>query len=523
MRCLLLAPTSVLVLSLCALLGGKSDEGPVSVRLRLLDDKTGKGVAGIVRIFPEGKDVALPLPGLLNRLRGLGKTELARGWHVIPAAGVEVSLPRGKLRLEAVSGLETNLARQDIDLTQATPKEITARLRFLFRPDEDGLYAGNTHLHLRNMTLAEADDYLRQIPAADRLAVMFVSYLERKDDDRTYISNRYPVGELKHLKGTGVLFNNGEEHRHNFEAFGQGYGHVMFLDIKELVKPVSLGPGITGAGDDDRPLREGIDNARKQGGFVLWCHNTSGQEDVPSVFTGRLDALNVFDGSRTGRFEDAYYLYLNTGLRLPISTGTDWFLYDFSRVYARVKGELTVKSWLAALKEGRDIATNGPLLRLTVDGAGPGEVLKLKDPKKVRIVAEGVGRHDFGRLELVHNGRVVQAARATGKAGGYAARLEREVRISEPGWLAVRIDGSGRNEFDRPLYAHSSPVYIDFQGHRPFDLDAAQKLLRQVEEGRADIRAKGRFSTPKARDRIIGIYDAAAEDLRTRINRRGRP
>ena len=39
----------------------------------------------------------------------------------------------------------------------------------------------------------------------------------------------------------------------DFTPYGQGYGHVMFLDLKELVKPVSLGPGITGGG---KPSRE---------------------------------------------------------------------------------------------------------------------------------------------------------------------------------------------------------------------------------------------------------------------------
>src|SRR5262249_17824058 len=158
----------------------------------------------------------------------------------------------------------------------------------------------NTHLHLRGLTKEDADEYLRQIPAADGLRVMFISYLERHKDDATYITNRYPIGELKQFEATGVLFNNGEEHPHNFRADGQGYGHVMFLDIKQLVKPVSLGPGITGAGDDDRPLRPGIEDARKQGGTVIWCHNTNGFEDVPSALAGQLDALNVFDGSRTG-------------------------------------------------------------------------------------------------------------------------------------------------------------------------------------------------------------------------------
>ena len=49
-----------------------------------------------------------------------------------------------------------------------------------------------------------------------------------------------------------------------------------------------------------------------------------------------VDALNVFDGARIGTYEDGYYRYLNIGIRLPISTGTDWFLYDLARVYAKV-------------------------------------------------------------------------------------------------------------------------------------------------------------------------------------------
>src|SRR5262249_46080670 len=199
---------------------------------------------------------------------------------------------------------------------------------FLFRPEKEKLAAGNTHLHLRGLSKADADEYLRQIPAADGLKVMFLSYLERKSDNKAYISNTYPVGELKEFRGTGVLFNNGEEHRHNFTAFGQGYGHVMFLDITKLVRPVSLGPGITGAGDDDRPLRTGIEEAREQGGAVLWCHNTSGYEDVPSALAGRFDALNVFDGSRGGDNEELSYRSLGGGMRLPVSYGTDVIVHD---------------------------------------------------------------------------------------------------------------------------------------------------------------------------------------------------
>src|SRR5207237_3011963 len=113
---------------------------------------------------------------------------------------------------------------------------------------------------------------------------------------------------------------------------------------------------------------------------------------------------NVFDGSRRGSFDDPYYRYLNIGLRMPISTGTDWFLYDFSRVYAKVAGKLTVPAWLAAVKAGRCQATNGPLLSLTVDGKEIGDTIDLDQPRKVRVEATAVGRHNFHELQLVHNG-----------------------------------------------------------------------------------------------------------------------
>jgi hypothetical protein len=187
-----------------------------------------------------------------------------------------------------------------------------------------------------------------------------------------------------------------------------------------------------------------------------------------------------------------------------------------------VKGELTVKSWLAALREGRSVATNGPLLRLTVDGKPIGDVLKLDKGKTVRVEAEGVGRHAFEKLQLIQNGKVVQEAKGQAKDGGFAARLVREVRVTEPAWFAVRIDGQTRNEFNQVLFAHSSPVYVELPGERRFDLEAAQALLKQLEEGKADIQAKGRFSSPEARAKLLTVYDRATENLQSRIKQRGR-
>jgi hypothetical protein len=522
MRKALLAVIAVLLLGLSAYLSARMQTESVRVRPRLVDAADGSGQPGLVRVFRQGESTPLVLPGLTDRLCGLDRSDVVAGWYVLPSGGAEVTLPRAALRLEAVSGLETALARQELDLTAAAPAEVKVPLRFLFRPEKARLVAGNTHLHLRGLRAEEADDYLRQIPAADRLGVLFISHLERAGDDQNYVTNRYPVGDLPAFTAAGVLVNNGEEHRHNFGAYGQGYGHVMFLDLRELVKPVSLGPGLTGAGDDDRPLAGGIEEARRQSGAVIWCHNTNGHEGVIHALAGRLDALNVFDGSRTGTFEDAYYRYLNVGLRLPISTGTDWFLYDFSRVYARVDGKLTVPSWLEAVTAGRCQATNGPLLALKVDGREPGDTLRLDRPRTVRIEAQAQGRHDFQRLQLVHNGRVIQAEPAAREGPGYAARLVRELSVDGPGWFAVRIEATTRNEFDRPLYAHTSPIYVEFAGERVFDVEAARRLLLRLEEAEADIRGRGRFSSPQARAKLLALYEEAAKDLSQRLNQRGK-
>jgi TolB protein len=243
---------------------------------------------------------------------------------------------------------------------------------------------------------------------------------------------------------------------------------------------------------------------------------------VPSALAGRFDALNVFDGSRGGTYEERYYRYLDIGLRLPISTGTDWFLYDFSRVYARVEGETTIKNWLQALKSGRNVATNGPLLRLTVDGKPIGEVLKLDKEKTVRVEAEGVGRHAFERLQLVHNGKVVQEARSAKKDGGYSARLVRDVKITEQGWFAVRIESKARNELDQVLFAHSSPCYVEYEGRRRFDLESAQTLQKRLEEAKGEIAARGEFSNARAKENLLAVYADAITDLRARINKRGK-
>src|SRR5262249_23779907 len=150
-RSFFLGSASLLLVFLCALLGA-GPERTVKVHVRLVDAATGKDRAGIVRVIPDKETKAMGLHGLLDRFQGLKVPQDIWGWHVLPAAEARLTLPRGKIRLEALSGLETALASKELDLSKDPPQKITIKLDAIFLPEKDNLASGNTHLHLMNLS-----------------------------------------------------------------------------------------------------------------------------------------------------------------------------------------------------------------------------------------------------------------------------------------------------------------------------------------------------------------------------------
>jgi hypothetical protein len=496
-----------------------------ALTIELADAAHGHTVPGLVRAATEdGRPV--PLEGLLSRGLGLAANHAAGRWAVLPGPAT-VRVPRAKLVIEAFRGIETEVARAEPDLTGRSEARARLLLRRFVPPHDKGWWSANTHLHLQKVSRDEALRYLSEVPRADGLDVLFVSYLERAEADREYVTNGLIEADLEALtRKTGVLFGNGEEHRHNFTAFGQGYGHVMFLNLKKLVLPVSIGPGIMKKGTDAPPLQKGIDEARSQGATAIWCHNTFGLEDIPNWVSGRPHAQNIFDGDPAahGSFKDTFYRYLNAGLRVPFSTGTDWFIYDFSRVYARVpEGVRSARDWLAALEAGRTFITNGPLLEFEVEGAGPGETVRRDGPGRVRVRGRAQGRVDFRRLEIVRNGEVAAATESYPDGTTFSATLAAELLLEGPAWLALRVppppgkDEPARNhpvtELGGPLFAHTSPVYVEIAGRGVSDPGAVRGLLEEVRASKAFVEKNAHFADDHERGHVLSVYAAALATL----------
>lgn len=503
------------IVPLIALICLCSTTDTCQLRIELLDGTTDSPLPGLVRAT-RANGAGLTLSGLLERATMLPPRTRERRWHVV-LGPVTVSVPQEVLSIEAFHGIETEIARRELDLRGR--KKATIRLPLLRFHDAAGRghRGGNTHLHLMNMTREEADRYLREVPRADGTDLVFISYLERLKDDLRYISNSFTDDDLRALSGGGLLLGNGEEHRNNFGGGGEGYGHVMFLNIRRLIQPVSIGPGISGHGTDGIPMQRGIETARGQGATVIWCHNTFGLEDVPDFLAGIVDAQNIFDGGPHGTYRDSFYRYLNIGLRVPFSTGTDWFIYDFSRAYVEVDGELTVQKWLHGLAAGRSFITNGTFLTLEVNGKRPGDMIAAAGTATLEIEGRGTGRNDFARIELVHNGEVIHAAATAAVAGHHEAALSISVAVDSSGWFALRIPQTGDNELGNPLFAHTSPVYVEIGSLPIFDRAVARELIAEMEQSMITIGEKGAFANAREWEMILDVYRRGIAQLKERL------
>ena len=510
----------------------KSYAATCKLTISLIDQQTSAPLPGIVQVRDADGDL-VELAELVNRGQGIERKGPIHEWWVL-AMPMEITVPATALEIRALSGLETELSRQKLDLTGRSHSTLQVPLSRFYHARKHGHVAGNTHLHLMKLSKQQADRYLQEVPLADGLEVVFLSYLERSGADLEYTSNKYSRRELERLSHEHLHWGHGQEHRHNFGSHGEGYGHILLLDIPYIIQPVSIGPGITKAGADAPPLQEGIDEARRGGGKVIWAHNMFGFEDIPNWITGRVHANNIFDGSARGSYKDTYYRYLNLGLHVPFSTGTDWFIYDFSRAYVTTDRPITPKEWLDRLAEGKSFISNGPLLEWTVERKPVGSVIDLSKPATLKAQGRALGRTDFKRIEVVRNGNVVKTAACEKQGEHFVATIELSLPIDAPCWLALRTppppvkddpqlqEPVARNEFGESLFAHTSPIYVNLNGEGVFDSATAVELVAQMKSDWAKIQTQAVFSDPSQRKRVSQVYQEAIDVLEKRLARRGK-
>jgi len=423
----------------------------------------------------------------------------------------EVTTGRGRVDVLVERGTEYEPARHVVEVPESGTVDLEIPIKRWYFPQEESWYPGNTHIHYDDKE-TRPDDRLGIDCSVEGYNVTVVSVLDRRQ--LPYASNKYPIGVMNEFTTAHHVLDIGEENRHYGEKspWGFGYGHVMFLNIRNLVQPVSRGHLLTAQFDPDYPpLCFCCDDARDQGGIVIWCHNGRGMEAPIAGVLGKLDAFNLFDPFWMDPEYDLWYKLLNCGIKLPASTGTDWFVCSNNRVYVNTKEEFSYESWIAGMKAGNTFITNGPSVDLRINDLEMGSTVDLTAHTGGKVEAEisFLSFYPIERVDIVVNGDVVHTERFP--EGMREGKIEHQVKVERDGWIAARLWGDSRDSFDQSIYAHSSPTYFAC-GTEPAEREeSAHFFLDGIEESLKWIDTVGRYSNDKQREEVKDLFRRGRE------------
>ena len=489
-----------------------SEIGRLQVSLR---NRNGDGVAARCYLTDSDGFSRAPI-GALERL-----TLITGEPYFYADGGFSVSLPPGPATLEVVQGLETSPLKRIIPIVAGE----TSHLELEVEPDwslaAEGWSSGDVHIHANYIggeTMTPADILLQTRAEGLNVANLMVanSVGTWVHDERFFQGRPHDLSDSRH-----ILYWN--EEMRNFRL----YGHMALLNLKRLVQPLYTGWKGSLYPDDYPANYSQARAAQQQGGAVSYVH--PGRTD-PSKFgarayelpvdlaLGAVDAMDILSNSDEIASMELWYRLLNCGFRCAVSAGTDTFvnlkkhfILGASRVYVQSGAELDYASWIKAYKEGRSFATNGPLLRLEVEGKGPGAELYFpSSPVTLSVEARSHSLVPVDRLEIIVNGEVVRSLPAT-DAGDL--RLEAEVQLSRSSWIAARVLGPASRWVpnDAQAFAHTSPVYCYLAGQPIRSPGDARFFMSWIDDLSRKVDRHGVFSKAQQKKEVLELFRRAQQ------------
>jgi hypothetical protein len=456
------------------------------------DGFSGQPVAAKVHALDSRGQPAYPLDALHKVGSGLN------GFYT--AGEFTLDVPVGVTTLLAERGTEYVPFERTVHVNAGAATDVHIPLQRWMELPARGWYPGNTHVHY-DQNETRPDDRLHLDPQVHDLRVTIVSILQR--GDIPYAINKYPVGLLNDFSTAHHIVDCGEETRHNREAWEIGYGHVIFLNLKEVVQPLSRGLLVREGDPDYPPLCYACDEARRQGGLAIWCHNGIGMEAPVASALRKLDAFNLFDPCWMSPEYEIWYQMLNCGLELPASTGSDWFISSNNRVYVHLDDPFSYQAWIKGLQSGRTFITNGPALFLKVNGHPPGAWLDIRLGSIAECEVSWRSHFPVQQVELMAQGQIV-AARSFPE-GSQEGEWRIPHMVNSDGWLAARLFGMHRDSFSQPIFAHTSPVWLR-AGQVPQARAASARYFVDALDRACDwVQTVGRYSDDRQRAEVLAL------------------
>ncbi len=493
-------------------------ERPARILGKIVDKDTGKRWPGRVSVLDSNREYRHAKAYAAIATVSEKPVIFRPAWQKLPFfysdGSFEVLLPSGTTMVSLERGCEHEIVRKMVDLSPGETVEITLSSGRLVDLRSRGWISGDTHVHwcVNSWDENESPELLKVVQRAEDVRVVnnLTLYQWRQNKPFTKPDNA-PPGPVQSVSDPDYIVHMGEEFRND-----NHYGHINLLGIKNLIHPISTGPGSGGdAKAFDWPLnREIIAEAKKQGAVVCEAHNLGPfhSSSVPiHVAMGLSDCLDQLEPRH-------YYRFLDCGFRIGLGNGSDHpaRLVGCCRVYVQT-GELpgepiSHRKWIDGLKGGRSFTTSGPILLLTCEGHGPGEIVsaKLGDTVKVRLHA--ISKNPLGKVEIIGSGGRILGTIETSK---HEATIDIQEKLAGSSWFVGRA--SRNQSFDAlsgPDIAHTSAVYVEVPNKPVFDPESAKWWIGNIRQHRERLRLQGNFPDEGKKnealafiDQGIGIYE----------------
>jgi hypothetical protein len=451
-------------------------------------------------------------------------------FHTGPGT-VTMVVPAGPLHVTAARGLEFERQEFAPEPDPGQIVELDYRPARRFDPAADGWYGADLHVHLNY----SGDHVVHPVDAArmQRGEGLHLMHLTAGNFGGSLV---YDLELLESTAGADLWAGDGMVARAGLEYRNDLLGHVHGLGLTGLPELLHTGHESTDHPWDWPPNSVACEQMQALGAATTYAHpaysplaepgdllsphrTVEARELVADAALGVVDAIEL-----VSCFDDRgalvlYHHLLSCGFRLAATAGTDTFLSfahgpapasnppGWGRVYAQLgDARLSAEAFADAIRAGRTAVTNGPWLTLDVDGHGPGTVLDRRPGERLTVCVQAVGS-GVGRLVLYGPDGELTAT------GGDL--LEHEVVLGNAGsWLAAAVHGDDDPyTVGAPVFAHTTPVYVDVDGCRVARSESARWCLDMLDGLQSLVTQHGRFD-PHNRERQLGDLVAVLDRAR---------
>jgi Tol biopolymer transport system component len=448
----------------------------------------------------------------------------ARYFH---SAGDDViEVPVGRVSVEVLQGLTRAPVRRELQVTPGAAAQLAVTLPAQPWPDAPGRHwvSADVHVHMNY------GGHYRNTPAH------LVLQAEGEDLDiveNLIVNKEQRVPDILY-SGHGVdpasnprtLVVHGQEFHTSY------WGHLGLLGLQGgILLPGYAGYPNTAAASLFPTNADVADLAHARGALVGYVHpfeeepqplthpaHTDADELPVDVALGKVDYLEIVSFADHQATAGVWYRLLNLGFRLPAAGGTD-AMADYAtlrgpvglnRVYASIAdGPLESAAWLAALREGRTFATNGPLLDFSLAGQPVGSSVTLARSEDVDFRARLRSIVPVDHAQVVCNGRVVREL--TLPAGRESLEVGGKLPMTASGWCLLRAFTADAKYpiLDNFVYATTSPIYVSIAGAAPHSPADARFFEAWIDHLRETTAAWPDWNSPDEKTAVLQKLSAA--------------